>query len=417
MKPRILVSSVLAILTMSPVFAGTRALLPPQTGDMVPTVLLARTPTPSFGMAAAPASHVHLERQPVSISWALPHDSSLQTTPQPFVRSSREYWIDAAASSLQQGIELPLTAPGAIIRLSPSDPLAGKLQPATVHLQLGRHALTAGQASSQIADARSLHEAGMDVPAASLVMKLNPALGSGMATLRAPTASGRYVVHVFEPQSAYTLTAAGNRDDVLLGRDVHVRVVLHDANAEMPLQAVGGYLRAPDGHITTLTYQRQTDGSFAVDVQPKDIPATPGLWEVHSFSSGHDAAGNTVRRDTTTVFSAAVPDARLSGIAETARASDQGIDITLGVTVQGSSRYAVSAVLYGRSADGLMVPAAYAQSAAWLPKGNGQLVLHYNAASLTGIGAPYEVHDLRLQDQPAIGLIERRAVALRFDTL
>ena len=62
-----------------------------------------------------------------------------------------------------------------------------------------------------------------------------------------------------------------------------------------------------------------------------------------------------------------------------------------------------------------MAPAAFAQSAAWLRPGDGTLTLHFDRASLQGIGAPYELHDLRLQDQPAVSLVERHALALRFD--
>ncbi|HEY8681888.1 MAG TPA: DUF4785 domain-containing protein, partial [Rhodanobacter sp.] len=230
------------------------------------------------------------------------------------------------------------------------------------------------------------------------------------------SASGRYVVHVFEPQSPFTVTALADRDDQLLGRNVHVRVAMHDDDKDVALSSAGGFLRAPDGSTTLLDFQRQSDGSFTVDAQPRNPSSTPGLWEIHSFTAGKDGAGQEIRRDTTTVFAVAVPDARLSGLAETARAGDRGIDITLGVTAQSASRFAVSGVLYGRGANGLMVPAAYAQSAAWLQAGNRQLVLHYDPASLQGVSAPYELHDLRLQDQPAISLLERHALAMRFST-
>ncbi len=416
MKPGIPASALLAICTALPAFAGTHVLLPAQSGDMLPSTLLARAVAARPDPAIASAPPMHVERRPVSISWALPHDATLQSLPQPFTRSSREYWIDVSASELQQGIRLPLSAPGAIIRLSPSDPVGGHLQPGNVRLQLGHQSLTLDRAASTLADAQSLQAAGMDVPLASTVLKLRPELGSGLATLQAPTASGRYVVHVFEPQSPFTVTARADRDDLLLGGDVHVRVAMQEADKDTPLVAVGGFLRAPDGSTTLLDYQRQDDGSFTTDARPGNIPATPGLWEVHSFTAGTDAAGNEVRRDTTTVFAAAVPTARFSGIAETAKAGDRGIDIALGVIAQSASRFAASAVLYGRAADGLMVPAAFAQSAAMLRKGDGQLVLHYDRASLKGIGAPYELHDLRLQDQPALGLVERRALAMRFDT-
>ncbi len=420
MKHRILASALLAIFTAAPAFAGTHALLPAQSGDMVPTTLL--TPAAPAASLSSSTSAIQprtrqpsVERQPISVNWALPHDHPVTSEEKPFVRSSREYWIDVSASALQRGIELPLSAPGAIIRLSPSDPQGGPLDASKVQLRMGRQSLNVQQASSTLADAASLRAAGMDVPQASMMFKLNPEFGSGQATLQAPDASGRYVVHVFEPQSSYSVAARGDRGEVLLGDDVHVRVAMHDADKATPLLAVGGFLRAPDGTTTTLAYQQQPDGSFTTDAQPRNIPSTPGLWEVHSFTAGTDADGHEVRRDTTTVFAAAVPTARFNGVATTSRSADHGIDIALGVTAASASRFAASVVLYGRDADGSMVPAAFAQSAAVLGKGDSQLVLHFDPASLSGVGAPYELHDLRLQDQPAVSLLERQAVALRFN--
>jgi ABC-type thiamine transport system substrate-binding protein len=110
-----------------------------------------------------------------------------------------------------------------------------------------------------------------------------------------------------------------------------------------------------------------------------------------------------------------VPDARLDGTADTRRGRDRGIDVTLGLDAASASRYAVSGVLYGRDASGRMVSGAYAQSAAWVAPGRGSLTLHFDRSSVAGINAPYELRDLRLQDQPAISLLEHRALALRFD--
>lgn len=424
MKHKILASALLAIFTAAPAFAGTHALLPAQPGDLVPTTLLAGVASPTSptlstqltSAANARMPRIRMERRPISVSWALPHDQPVKSAAKPFVRSSREYWMDVSATTLQRGIELPLTAPGAIIRLSPSDPQGGRLDASKVQLRLGRQSLNLAQASSTLADAPSLQVAGMDVPQASMMFKLKPELGSGIATLQAPAASGRYVVHVFEPESPYSVAAHGDRNEVLLGNAMHVRVAMDDSGKTAPLAAVGGFLRAPDGTTTTLTYQQQRDGSFTTEVQPRNIPSVPGLWEVHSFTAGTDTAGNEVRRDTTTVFAAAVPTARFSGMAKTSRSTDHGIDITLGVTAASTSRFAASAVLYGRAANGRMVPAAFAQSAAVLRKGDGQLVLHFDRDSIKGVGAPFELHDLRLQDQPAVSLIERQTLALRFDT-
>ena len=109
--------------------------------------------------------------------------------------------MDVSASELQQGIELPVTAPGALIRLSPGD---AQVRPAAAerHPCAARTASRSMRASAttQLADTQSLRAAGMAVPEASMVMKLKPELGSGdRHACRCHAASGRYVVHVFEP--------------------------------------------------------------------------------------------------------------------------------------------------------------------------------------------------------------------------
>lgn len=415
MTRRMLVAGVLAGLFATSSFAATHALLPVAATDMVPAGLQPAAQASATRLVARAAPRPHAERQPVSVSWALPGDVPVDPVPKPFARASREYWTDVSASELQSGIELPLSAPGAVIRVSPSDPAGGRLDASTISLRLGGQTFRGDRAAAEVGDVASLRAAGMAVPDASLVMQVRPELGAGPATLVAPHASGRYVVHVFEPKSPFTVTARADRDDLLLGQRLHLDVAMKYGDRARPLQSVGGFLRAPDGDTTLLDYRANPDGSFSTDVAPLQPSATPGLWELHSFTVGDDGQGHAVRRDTTSVFAVATPDAKLSGTADTHRAGRRGIDIALGVTVASASRFAVSGVLYGRDAHGRMVPGAFAQSAAWLAPGERQLVLRFDPSSVAGIGAPYELRDLRLQDQPAISLVERRALALRFD--
>lgn len=413
MKPLTLTLGLLAILAAANAAATSHSLLPAGSDDMVPGHLQALPP--AGALIARDAPRPHAERLPVSVSWALPGDSAINPVPQPFARASREYWMDVSATELQRGIALPLSAPGAIIRLSPSDTTGGRLAPSGIRVRIGGQSFAGDRAASQVGDVSALRASGMDVPDASLVMQLRPELGAGAATLSAAGASGRYVVHVFEPRSSLTVTAHADRDVALLGEPVKVTVALRDGDRALPLQAVGGFLRAPDGQTTVLHYGTGTHGDFEVTALPLHASRTPGLWELHSFTLSDDGRGNAVRRDTTSVFAVAVPDARLDGTADTRAARDRGIDVTLGLATASASRYAVSGVLYGRDASGRMVPGAYAQSAAWMPSGRGALVLHFDRSSVAGIGAPYELRDLRLQDQLAISLLEHRALALRFD--
>ncbi|RDD83733.1 DUF4785 family protein [Dyella tabacisoli] len=395
--------------------AASENLLPPQSDDLVPTLTRPRTTAmASVTIAgAASAPQIHVEHQPIQVSWALDSNATLEATPQPASQRSREYWTDVTSGDLQRGVELPLSAPGAIIRLSPGQG-SGQVNAADVQLQLGGQTLNGNAAAGHIADADALKAAGMDVADASVAMQLRPELGAGHATLKAAHARGRYVVQVYEPQSTLSLEAHTNRAELLLGNSIQVTLSLQEGDTPTRLHTAGGYLRAPNGDTTLLRFQQQADGRFVATATPSKEVANPGLWEVQSFTLGTDAKGQDVRRDVTSTFAVAAPNARFTGAAEPRRASDGGVEIALAVDAKNASRYAVSGVLYGRGADGQMHPGAYAQSAAWLAPGTGQIGLHFDAKSTRNLAPPYELHDLRLQDQPAMGLVERRAIALRF---
>jgi hypothetical protein len=416
MRIRLLTLALFAGAVPLSALAATQSLLPPQSGDLVPTLVHARTANPAAAVSsrlAPSAPQIHEERQPIQVSWALNPADALDPVPQPLSRESREYWSAVSDTELQHGVELPITAPGAIIRLSPGQG-STRLQPADLRLQIGTAQLDGAAATSHVADAAQLQAAGMDAAEASLAMQLRPELGAGKTTLRAANAHGRYVVHVYEPKSPMVLEARAGRPELLLGGSMQVALDLHDGKQHRPLNAATGVLRSPDGDTTPLSFRRQADGSFVAVASPARQAAAPGLWEVQSTVTGTDANGQELRRNVTTAFAVAVPDARFTGSVEPRRSADGGIDIVLGVDIQSGSRYAVSGVLYGRNAEGHVLPAAYAQSAAWLKAGNGTLHLHFAPASLHGLAPPYELHDLRLQDQPAMGLIERRTDALRF---
>ena len=416
MRIRILTLALLAGALPLSALAASQSLLPPQSDDLVPTLVHARMAAPSattMSRLSPTAPQVHEEKQPIQVSWALNPAQPLDTAPQPVRRESREYWREVSDAELQRGVDLATTAPGAIIRLSPGKGSA-RIQPADLSLRIGGKQFDGNAATHRIADTAQLQAAGMEATDASMALQLRPDLGAGRTTLQAPKARGRYVVYVYEPQSPLVVEAQADRPELLLGGRLQVSLNLHDGAQPRALGAATGVLRSPDGESVPLSFQRQAGGGFVAIATPAKQAMTPGLWEVQSTVPGTDASGREVRRNVATAFAVAVPDARFTGTAEPRRTNDGGIDIALSVDAQSRSRYAVSGVLYGRNADGQVLPAAYAQSAAWLEAGNGELHLRFDPASVRGLAPPYELHDLRLQDQPAMGLVERRAEALRF---
>lgn len=350
----------------------------------------------------------NLDRAPVALSWPLDAAQALDAAPRAHVAESREYWIDASEADLQRGIRLALSAPGALVRLSPhGGDTRAAIAASDVQLRIEGRRLDNATAIRSAADVDALRAAGMDAPQGSLVLRLADVVGAGSLDLAVPTARGSYLVHVFEPDSALVLAIAADRDSIAGGDSLRIRANLEGA----ALDRLGGLVSAPDGTSQAVDFVRQKDGSYLAGVTPDVAHAGgPGLWEVHAF--GVASGPLAIPRDAKTAFAVSLPVARLDG--SVTRVDASGIALSVGIEVAVASRYGVSGVLYGTGADGALHPAALAQSAAWLDAGHGRLELRYDTTAIA-LGAPWELRDLRLVNQADMSVQERRerALALR----
>lgn len=387
----------------------TVAAAPAAAGDTLQ--LLAATPQDLVASRlvmpkSTPASVATLERAPVAVSWPLDGTRALDAEPQINVTQSREYWIDATEAEIQNGVRLPLSATGALVRLSPHDGKSA-IAEADVQIRVNGKRIDNAKAIDTLANSDDLHAAGMDVPGGSVILRMGKSV-RGDLQLSVPTARGAYLVHVFEPASPVVLALKAERDSIVGGDPVAFRATIEGAT----LERIGGLLSAPDGASQNVDFTRQADGSYVGSVTPHLAHAgAEGLWEIHAFgvSTGKDG----VPRDARSAFAVSVPVARLDGRVSQSKSNAQGgaLSLRIGVEARTASRYALSGVLYGTDADGKLQPVAMAQSAAWLPAGRGTIDLRYDAASLS-LGAPWEVRDLRLLNQADFSLQERRARAL-----
>ncbi len=363
----------------------------------------------------AKATLANLERKPVSMSWAIDPQAPLDARPTPFQQHSREYWIDASADQLQQGLALSTSANGALIRMSPHAGNHSVIDASTLSFRANGKLYASSDAVRTAADQDALRAAGMDVPEGSLVVKLADTLGSGRIDLIAPTATGSYLVHVFEPASSVVMTLRAERDTTFAGESIRIRAGIEGAM----LDSVSGLLSSPDGHTQNVSFQRQTDGSYLASVSPDASHAGGfGLWEIHAFGHATNRQIN-VPRDARSAFAVSVATARLSGSIEkqTGLARDSSLSLAIGVQTAMASRYQLAGTLYGTRGDGMLAPAAVAHSAAWLEAGSQSISLRFDSASLdkAGLVAPYELRDLRLLNQVDMSLLERRELAARID--
>lgn len=392
MRTQLLHAAVLAALTTFalPAAQAAQPLLPAAAGDQVPTRLV-----------SLPAPTGMIERKPVSFSWALDPNLSL-SQPAPFLSTSREYWLTVDGSELNRGVSLPMSSPGALVRISPArDARALRSGDFTVSTQ-GRKVTV-----DRAADADALRRAGMDASGGTQVLRLGAGSSAGPTILRAQNASGRYVVHVYEPNSDQLLYARPDRDHALAGQPMRVAIG-STANGPRGNLRSSALLVAPDGSSQKVAVRNVAGGGQeAVFNLPSQARQGGGLWELQVFS---DIGG--IPRDIRTAFSVAQPTARFAG----SFALDASrLRVSLPVQAASPGRYEARGTLYASAPDGSLRPVSEAHAAAWMTAGNGSLVLQFERAHVpAGYGAPFELRQLELNDQGRMAPIESHARAARF---
>jgi hypothetical protein len=369
-------------------------------GAAQPLKPLGRQDQAPIRLVALPAPAAAIERAPVSFSWKLDPLANLAAS-KPFVSESREYWQTVDGTALDRGVELKMSAPGSLIRVSPIADARG--------LRSEQLQITAGDGRSvqmeNIATAEQMKAAGMDLASGSLVAKMSDNAGAGEYILRAAKASGRYVVHVFEPASTRVLRAATDRGHALAGDTLRLNVDYADAGRSAKARAEA-LLVAPDGRSWPVA-MRDAGGGLAADVKlPSAVGTASGLWELQVF-----AEADGVPRDTRTAFAVAAPTARFNGIfAFNAKTMRMALPIQAG----SAGRYEARGTLFAKAPDGQMRPVSQAHSANWFKRGNGMLVLQFDRTHVpAGYGAPFEVRQLELHDQSRMAPLESRERAGR----
>ncbi|WP_256776635.1 MULTISPECIES: DUF4785 family protein [unclassified Stenotrophomonas] len=402
MTSRLMIAAAVAAAMVALPLQAAQPLLPARSSDQV-----------APRVETAPLSGDAIERAPVTFAWALDPTQAL-AAPAPFVASSRSYWEMVDAATLQRGLDLPLTAPDAVIQVSPVQG-ARALAPEQWEVRDPAGVL----AVDKVVDAQQLRAAGMRVGQGSAMVRTGSSAAVGNYRLQSAQAQGRYVVQVLEPNSTVALQLQADRQQVLAGGSVALTARLLDDGGSAALATgraaaralpAGGeaLLVAPDGRSWPVPLVAGKDGLRARVTIPQDIGRVQGLWELQAFVSA-----NGVQRDAKVAFAVAQPTARFSGqvAVDSAR---RAVSLPLQIGAQG--RYEARGTLYATGPDGQLHPVAQAHSAAWFDKvGSAQLQLPFASVALPrGYAAPFELRDLQLQDQGRMAPIESRAVAVKF---
>ena len=383
--------------------AAPLRLLPLAPGDLAP---------PALAPDAPPAAA--LDRGPVALSWPIDQDADDLAAAPPPPHESRAWWRRVDPAALAAGVPLPLSRPGALLKLSPAG--GAPLDLADLELEAPGGARHRGDAGlRRLADPVHLRDAGMPFGEGTAIFEVRPELGAGEFTLRAP-ADAPVLVYVLERDSGASLSLAPRSDVVFVGAELRLSARLREDGAPLAASAISGDLLAPDGTLLPLALTPGPDGAYA-GVVTAPARAVPGvLYTLQVRSEATTRGGLKVRRDATSAVSLVTPTARFT--AGAAREQGEGaLRIDLDVEVAAASRFGASAVLYASTRAGELQPLGVAQSAAWLEPGARTLSLTFDRDTLgaSTLGAPYELRDLRLTDQGRLSVLHRQARALPLD--
>jgi len=402
-----LIVSALSMALSTCAFAAELSLNPAGSVDTVPNTLSNK---------ALKASS-NLESEPVQFAWRLEPDAVLEPVAKPQQSTSKEYWDKRSAAELATGVAIPTTAPGAIVRLSPSGAAGSNkaLEARWVILTKGGKSYANGSGMQSIADSTELEKGAVPFPEGSTVFRIDPALGAGGFEIQVLGASGDTVVHVFEPNSSLHLDLQADRIAYQVGGSIRLQAQLLDGSKSISAAEMGGLITSPGGQVREFTFVADKGGSYSAQISADFLAeSSKGLFEVQTFASANGAL-----RDVRTAFAYTVPSARLTGNARTLplKMREPVVYLEMDVEVAASSRYQIGGVLYGTDASGAKVPVAMAQSAKRLDPGMHSMTLLFGPDVLDGAkaGAPWELRDLQLVNQADMGLQEQRVLALQFD--
>ncbi len=383
-----------------------------------------RTEHLSGDTAAVPAS-IHQESAPIQFSWSrdqalagrMPAGDPSASAAAP-VAESKQYWLDVTGRDLARGVDLPLTASGAVIRISALDSGTDlQLQPEQLKLEFNGRPVQARFGPDNVSRGRDLQREGMPVPEDTLAFRLSDRIGAGNLRVAHTDlqADMPLVINVHEPESPWTAKLSLPRFNFLAGEKMDFDFNLGDGRENINVRSIQAVVASPDAS-QTWPITRGRGNQLQVDAAPlarMDRPA-PGLYEAHVYAETRHR-GQTIRRDLTLAFSIAPPIARLNEQAARGQSSGQGVELILGVETAVAGRYQVNAEVLGTNAHGELEPFAFMQSAAELDAGEGQIELSLDPDVIrsSGLSAPFEVRNLQLLDQGRMYLLEQRAHGLR----
>ncbi|MBV7315998.1 DUF4785 domain-containing protein [Shewanella sp. NIFS-20-20] len=399
------------------------SLAPPSADDLVPS----RISSPSL-------TAINQNQETVSFVTAIAADA-LNLAPQSVqTRISDEYWLTVTGAELAQGIRLPLSQGGSVVRIAPRGDIssgglihAEAIAPQSVQLKAISARASTQQANTKdnanliatMLDSDSLASAGLTDNSSALVIAdtLSPGHYQLQVQQHLP-ASSQYLVHVKEKHSPFTLGLSAPNivaiEDQQLALTLYLRqggqalsaphlepkVTLSDGNLQkvsLPLQAVGNHWQLALTSDTLAAFHRSNShlNELQIDIETQ-------------------VQGLPIKRTVKTAFKPYVASARIQSQVLSQWQDELPTSLTFAIDVHSPGRFGLQGILVGTDSQGQAQGILLSQTAAWITPEQDQLTLQFDPELIqrSGLVAPFALKALTLNDQGQMARISYQANAL-----
>ncbi len=382
-----------------------------ENAEPVETVTLAPS---NLDRAATLEGAANVTEELVTYTWRLEDQPQIAQDPAPYRDVSRQFTMYLDGESLRSGVQLPLTSEGALIAITPLT-RERLIDPANAveGIALGTvdGLLEGAVAVDALANGSNLSEVGdIQMNPNMVAFTTTPEVGTGNVTLKIAEANpaAQVVVQVVERESVHALDFGADAVNYFQGDTIRF-----DGTWQGEIESVrveSARMRAPNGSVIDIPVANTGDIRLSGSVEvPEDVTLRPGeLMELEVDTVALTPAGDEVRRTAKTAFAIGTRTAALLQERPTFEQTDEGINVPVELEVGSQGRFAVTGILYGTDENGEMHAFLGCQTATMLEPGNQTLNLTFSAEDLAGseLSAPYEVRDLRLQDQSRMVLLD-----------
>ncbi|WP_281646759.1 DUF4785 domain-containing protein [Parendozoicomonas sp. Alg238-R29] len=323
---------------------------------------------------------------------------------------SDEYWFRISGEQLSKGVDLDISHPGALVRLTSlvkNSKRAIAINPEELEIYKDfekqekaiESLVTEEQLSSTI------------IFQGSAAFRFNPKSGTGRFNLRSTqrlVGDDYYIINVKEKGSDRILHLSTSNLTLFAGENFNFEALIKKEKQAITDAEYQAYLVSPSGQTYDLSLLEEKEGQWQTLLPSSIQTLTPGeLYELFiNVTAGEE--DQLVRRSAKLPFALASQTAKFQNIIPIMTA---GIAATINLSVSKEGRYGLRGSIYGTNAEGKLVSIMRSHSAYWLEAGGQSINLAYDESILekSNMQPPYKLKDLVLIDQGKLAVLHKQA--------